>query len=267
MADERNRRRSEPDFDPRRDDPRRFGRDFDDDYGRYGHSSDAERMRTEWHREDLGRDVREAGSDLYGRRDYPGHARSHRQGGDPGPRTWGDGRDRWGRDVYPGDTGADRFPEDRGRRDTYGRDLYPDNSSREGYGYAPGRERGYGGYTGETYGATGEYGQDIGQHRGRGPRDYKRSDARILEDVCDRLTDDGHVDASDIQVSVNACEVTLSGSVRDRAQKRRAEDLAEAVSGVRNVQNSLRVADTAADRADEMSDTVTRQSGLGGRSH
>ncbi|HEX2527350.1 MAG TPA: BON domain-containing protein [Geminicoccus sp.] len=80
-----------------------------------------------------------------------------------------------------------------------------------------------------------------GEHRGRGPRGYRRSDQRILEDVSDRLTEDPSLDASDIEVGVDGSEVTLSGMVRRREDKRRAEDLAEQVSGVNHVQNNLRV--------------------------
>jgi osmotically-inducible protein OsmY len=80
-----------------------------------------------------------------------------------------------------------------------------------------------------------------GQHRGRGPKGYTRSDERIREDVSDRLSDDPFVDASEIEVMVTACEVTLSGTVKSRDAKRRAEDIAEQVSGVRHVQNNLRV--------------------------
>lgn len=78
-------------------------------------------------------------------------------------------------------------------------------------------------------------------HRGRGPGDYTRSDERIREDANDRLTDDHHVDARRISVRVEQGEVTLSGTVPDRAAKRRAEDLVERISGVRHVQNNLRI--------------------------
>lgn len=77
-------------------------------------------------------------------------------------------------------------------------------------------------------------------HRGRGPKGYTRSDDRITEDVNDLLSDDWRLDASDIEVTVSSREVTLSGTVSDRAAKRRAEDLAESVSGVEHVQNNLR---------------------------
>lgn len=79
------------------------------------------------------------------------------------------------------------------------------------------------------------------QHRGRGPRGYSRSDERIREDVSDRLADDAYVDASDIDITVSGGEVTLTGTVDHRMVKRRAEDIAESVPGVRHVQNNLRV--------------------------
>src|SRR6185437_4456182 len=79
------------------------------------------------------------------------------------------------------------------------------------------------------------------EHRGRGPKGYRRSDERIKEDVNDRLSDDYYLDASDIEVQVSNTEVTLTGTVNSRDAKRRAEDLAESVSGVTNVENRLRV--------------------------
>ena len=79
------------------------------------------------------------------------------------------------------------------------------------------------------------------EHRGRGPKGYQRSDARIAEDLNDRLTDDPYLDASDIEVRVQDGEVTLSGEVARREDKRRAEDLADNISGVGHVQNNLRV--------------------------
>jgi len=81
------------------------------------------------------------------------------------------------------------------------------------------------------------------EFRGRGPKGYTRSDDRIREDVSDRLTDDWRVDATDIEIAVSSGEVTLSGTVDSRDAKRRAEDLAETISGVKNVQNNLRVKD------------------------
>ena len=78
-------------------------------------------------------------------------------------------------------------------------------------------------------------------HRGRGPKSYKRADGRIQEDINDRLTEDPWLDATDIEVAVAEGEVTLTGVVHSREDKRRAERLAEEVSGVGDVQNNLRL--------------------------
>lgn len=96
------------------------------------------------------------------------------------------------------------------------------------------------------------------EHRGRGPKGYSRSDERIREDVNDRLTEDGWLDASNITVEVKDREVTLSGTVSDRGSKRRAEDIAESVSGVEHVQNNLRV-----HRSENRSDVDVERAGAG----
>ena len=76
---------------------------------------------------------------------------------------------------------------------------------------------------------------------GRGPKGYTRSDDRIREEICDRMTEDPALDASEIEVEVTEGEVTLSGSVTSREQKRHAEDIAERIGGVKDVTNQLRV--------------------------
>ena len=82
-------------------------------------------------------------------------------------------------------------------------------------------------------------------HRGRGPADYVRSDDRIRDDVNDRLTEDYWVDASRIGVTVSGGEVTLDGTVDGKRAKRRAEDLADDVTGVKHVRNNLRIDSTS----------------------
>jgi osmotically-inducible protein OsmY len=65
-------------------------------------------------------------------------------------------------------------------------------------------------------------------------------DERICKKVTDRMVDDTDLDASDIEVGVDDGAVTLSGSVDSLWDKRRAEDIAKSVSGVRGVNNKLR---------------------------
>lgn len=80
-----------------------------------------------------------------------------------------------------------------------------------------------------------------GPHSGRGPANYQRSPLRIEEEACERLTQHGWIDASDIQVAVEDGVITLSGKVADRRQKRLAEDAVESVMGVYDVQNRLTI--------------------------
>ena len=77
--------------------------------------------------------------------------------------------------------------------------------------------------------------------RGVGPKGYIRSDARISEDVCEQLMHDDAIDARRISVQVHDGIVSLEGQVPTRAIKHRVEDLVEGCSGVRDVENRLRV--------------------------
>jgi osmotically-inducible protein OsmY len=168
---------------------------------------------------------------------------------------------------------------------------YRGRHGREGYGgterggYDPGFLYGGGGYWSHDYGREGRgfferagdeiaswFGNEEAErrrrmdYRGRGPRAYKRGDERIWEDINDRLTDDPYVDASDIEVSVSNGEVTLSGTVDSRAVRRRAEDIAEGVSGVTHVQNNMRVQTaTAAGGTSSTTGTTGTEGGTTGR--
>ncbi|MEA2490591.1 MAG: hypothetical protein QOH21_2383 [Acidobacteriota bacterium] len=80
-------------------------------------------------------------------------------------------------------------------------------------------------------------------HRGRGPKNWRRSDERIREEMNERLTYHDGVDATDIEVAVENGEVTLTGQVTSRWEKRLAEDVADMVQGVRDVHNRLTVSE------------------------
>lgn len=79
--------------------------------------------------------------------------------------------------------------------------------------------------------------------RGRGPKNWRRSDERIREIVNESLTDHDGVDATDIEVAVQDSEVTLTGTVNSRREKRVAEDLAWSCGSVRDVHNRLTLSD------------------------
>jgi osmotically-inducible protein OsmY len=224
-----------------------------------------------WGRGEEGRGYSREGGRAYSREDYgsTGH------GGGYGREYYGGSFVRTGEEGRGGQGyGSQRRADyDEIGQGASGRSFVGNEGRGFGYGSDYGRGGGgaYGGsrHGGEDYGREG-YGnrgggqerglferaadevsswfgdRDAGQrreqdYRGRGPKGYKRSDQRVLEDVNDRLSDDPYVDASEIDVSVSGGEVTLSGTVDSRNARRRAEDIAEQVSGVSHVQNNLRM--------------------------
>jgi len=76
---------------------------------------------------------------------------------------------------------------------------------------------------------------------GRGPKGYTRSDDRIREQVCDALLDHSDIDASEMEVTVEHGEVTVTGWVDGRPVKRLVEDTIAHLPGVREVHNHLRI--------------------------
>lgn len=95
---------------------------------------------------------------------------------------------------------------------------------------------------------------------GRGPRNYRCPDARILEDVSDRLWLSEDLDASDIEVHVVDGVVQLEGSVSTRFDERMAEALADAVAGVIDVNNRLAIGAPALRTAAATSDSLPHPS-------
>jgi hypothetical protein len=201
------------------------------------------RYQNDWNDRDgrnrYGRGYSSYGDD-YGRGgDYdPGYSRGDQGGWRGGAygRDYGDRND--GR-------GAGRsYSDDYGRRDygRYDRDYasgpYNQDSDRwrdynQGYntqGYNPGYDWSYTAIWLEP-----------GPHTGNGPQGYQRSNERIQEEANERLTQHGHLNASNVQVKADDGEVTLEGTVGSRRDKRMAEDAVDDISGVKDVHNHLRI--------------------------
>ncbi|NUO84720.1 MAG: BON domain-containing protein [Cupriavidus sp.] len=100
--------------------------------------------------------------------------------------------------------------------------------------------------------------------RRSGPRGYQRSDERIRDQICERLSYARGVDVSDVSVDVNDGVVSLTGTVRDRGQKYYIEDMADGTYGVKEVNNDIRVRRDS-ERVGESSG-VTRSAGSTGSS-
>jgi len=268
-----------------RDEERRgrdYGRrsEFDDDrsYGErsqgYGRDeNERERYSTEnrWRGQYGGRySSRSGGEDQYGREDYGGGRREgNRDTGDwergymRSERGYTGGEQRYGRGYSGGEQRyglgssgySSRYKDPSGyrSREQYGERGRDYDYDRGDYGSQ--EERGWLDRAADTVASW--FGDEEAERRrrmdeqrrypGRGPKGYRRSDERIKEDVNDRLSE-GYLDATDIEVSVMNAEVTLTGTVNSRSDKRRAEDIAESVAGVTNVENRIRVKHSDMDR-------------------
>lgn len=77
--------------------------------------------------------------------------------------------------------------------------------------------------------------------RPAGPKNYTRSDERIREEVCERLTHAQTLDVSDITVAVAGGVVTLTGTVDNRRMKYEVEDIVDDTYGVSDVINQIHV--------------------------
>jgi hypothetical protein len=78
-------------------------------------------------------------------------------------------------------------------------------------------------------------------HRGKGPKNFQRSDERILEDVCEYLEEDGRIDASEIEVNIKKGVITLTGPIESRRMKKFIENQVDQCRGVRDVRNNLEI--------------------------
>lgn len=118
-----------------------------------------------------------------------------------------------------------------------------------GFGESQGRHaqsgQGRGGveFAGHSHESKAAQGTTGSGHRGRGPKDHVRPDDSIVDDIVSRLTDDEHIDATEILVAVQDGVVTLTGNVSQRRMKHHAEDLVADARGVRDVHNAIRVDD------------------------
>lgn len=79
-----------------------------------------------------------------------------------------------------------------------------------------------------------------GPQAGKGPKGWTRSDARLCEEVSDRLMEDRLLDARGIEVAADGGVVTLSGEVPGASDVAHAEMVARETTGVVEVRNELR---------------------------
>jgi hypothetical protein len=146
-----------------------------------------------------------------------------------GSPDWSDyahGPDRQTRDYSPSPR---PYMRESGMRDySPQRPAMPDSGQRLFMHHDFEHEFGHGGFVDQGY-------------AGKGPKGYKRTDDRIHEEICERLTHHPGIDASEVDIKVKDGEVTLTGHVHERRAKHWAEDVVDGVSGVKEIHNQLKV--------------------------
>ncbi|HYG67721.1 MAG TPA: BON domain-containing protein, partial [Anaeromyxobacteraceae bacterium] len=196
--------------------------------------------------EDFGREAgrggREWGREYEGGRGFGygerGRGEYDEYGGMGGGREYGGfmGGAYGGGGAYPGGTAYGRYGSGEYMRDEGFRGRERGGEWREGRGHEEGG------------GMMERLKEGVRKLTGRGPKGYRRSDDRIRDEVSERIAR-SWIDADDVEVQVQSGEVTLTGTVARREDKRQLEDLAEDVFGVDEVHNHLRVRRGTEERA------------------
>lgn len=212
-----------------------YSRSSASSYGRFGSDSERQPRYDQQHRS----------YDNSSNRGYnQGFGQSHQSPSrsDYGVRDWESGSSQSRQSQYgQGQYGLGQYAQGQYGQSQYGQNQY-----------------GQGQYGQSQYGQ----GQSQGRYSGVAPKGYKRSDERIKEELNDALTHDPHIDASEIDVTVESGVITLKGTVSERAMKRMAEDTAERIRGVSDVKNELRVqAESSTSNKRTWSDSMTSMDG------
>lgn len=224
------------------------GRDSAGWYARHGSNAERQRARQRWQARHAGPDrIRgpEIDPDYHlqaGPRDFRGRYR-------PAPRN--PAQPDWGHGASP-DYGA--FGGDYGGEASDPYRAWPGHDFPGGRGLPArnaGAAPGHPGMAEPSYGSSPTRQEDDSPLRGLAPAGYRRSDARIDEDLHQRLTEDPWVDARSVQVGVEDGHVTLSGEVDERAMKHRCEDIVAVCPGVTGISNGIRVRRRAYTRLDQ----------------
>lgn len=194
--------------------------------------------------------IGDQGFERYGERYRSERFRDYPQGGRQESQYGGRSADDYSR-RYPEEyrSGQGREESDRGRFGNttpdwsrgYSRQGSAGDDSSQSSGSWTGREQYPSGYYGqEQIGTQRATGPNASGHRGKGPKGYERTDERIKEAICERLTEDDSIDASEVSVNVAQGRVTLEGQVDSRRAKYDIEECAEQC-GARDIINNLRI--------------------------
>lgn len=191
-----------------------YGRAYEHAYRRQGFSGDFDR------------------SDDYGRGEE--RIRNEERGSHPnsGVHATGQGERLRSRSADPGQSSYGGFANEDPR---FQRQQFEHYEGGRGYG---GQHEGSQGN--QQQGQYSERQQHVYGNKRTQPKGYTRSDERIREDVCERLSYSG-LDVSDVSVSVAEGKVALEGTVKNRRIKHAIEDCSEDCMGVVDIDNRITV--------------------------
>jgi hypothetical protein len=143
---------------------------------------------------------------------------------------------------YGFDDGGGSGYNDRGYSDhAYGGQGY----SNQGFGSEGAANQGYFGTDyhnrGYSYPRHPQQWGNQGGHRGKLPKNFAYSDDKLRERICEMLADHDLIDPSNVDIQVKSGEVTITGTIEDRHQKRLIDDMVQNVPGVQDVHLSIKV--------------------------
>jgi hypothetical protein len=82
-------------------------------------------------------------------------------------------------------------------------------------------------------------------YTGYGPKNWKITDEKLKERICEVLLHSFEVDASEIEVDVKDRIVNLKGNISSKGMRRVAEDLVGSIPGVEDVFTQLKIQNTS----------------------
>lgn len=180
-----------------------------------------------------GRQVGQRPQDPEGRGQPNDRGPQYEQGGQyPGTRETRPGETVRSRSADPGQSSYGGFRgEDprQQRQQLHYEDRYPNDERQYGW---------------EKSAGQGWHDSNVPRAQRISPKGYVRTDERVREDVCERLSHSG-LDVSEVSVQVSEGTVTLEGTVSSRHTKHAIEDCVDDCLGVKDIQNQIRVGGTS----------------------
>jgi|GEM_PF-3629468 len=224
------------------------------------------------------------GDRSYGNNDYSGQSNHETRDSSYGRENFRPGQDDSNDRPHSQQMRGSQSDSNESRRFAYNNPesfssrSYQGQEAQAGWGRQNEAETSSGSSRGSNYGMSSQFGSSYGsgnqetsrkgQFAGTTPKNFKRSDERIYDDICQKLSQEGHFDVSDVEIKVESGEVSLEGNIENRSDKHRIEMLVDSIMGVKDITNNLKIARGSKDSkatSDSESDTSLRNTSNTGK--